>query len=68
MAVIIKSSKLKDCLAGRSAGRVQVVGGLGKEQSVGGSKHLGPAKFKGLVEQFLGVTERLVLEFLGGSE
>lgn len=64
----MRSSKLKDCLAGRSSGRVQVVGGLGKEQGVGGSKHLGPAKFKGL-ELILGVTERLeFFEFLAGSE
>jgi len=56
-----KSSKLRACLAGKSSGRVQVVGGLGKEQGVGGSKHFGPAKFKGLAEdKFLGVTDLLL--------
>jgi len=39
-----------------------VVGGLGREQGVGGSKHFGPAKFKGLELKFLGVTDLLEFE------
>jgi hypothetical protein len=42
---------------------VQVVGGRGKEVGIGGSRHLGPAKVKGLV---LGVTS-FFFAFMGSD-
>lgn len=63
--MLTKSSKLRACLAELNEDEsvlVQVVGGRGSEVGVGGSKHFGPAKFKGLEEAGdFGVTDLLLL-------